>query len=361
MLFEKIIVIVSFLLILLSVVPFFKHPHWIFRVPEFLKAQILVLQVIIIVLNFAFLQQNAWFWLLQAAQFGLLIYHGILLAPYTILFKRSHLKPSSQASQTIQLLIANVYQYNQDYDRFLALIKKERPQIILTMESNADWEHALRALELSYPYQVKVALENTYGMHLYANMKIKKALVHYFVADDIPSMEVHFETDDGFEWVFFGVHPPPPSPTEEANAKERDGELLSVAKKVRKMKQPVLVTGDFNNVAWAPSSKWFRKTSRLIDARIGRGFLSTFHAQYWFFRVPLDLVFHSPKIIMHKLSILPSIGSDHFPLACEFQIDPQQFQQFEEGEDLEKGDLKEVNIIIEEGKQEESDNRVGKN
>ena len=43
------------------------------------------------------------------------------------------------------------------------------------------------------------------------------------------SIEAKLKTKDGYEFVFFGVHPPPPSPTEEKTSK--DGDLLSIAKK----------------------------------------------------------------------------------------------------------------------------------
>lgn len=263
----------------------------------------------------------------------------------------------SHSSRDVTVISCNIYQFNNQYQRFIDLIIKEKPAIFLTMESNEDWENAMRVLEKDYPNFEKVTLENTYGMHFYTNLKIKKVETHYFVAEDLPSIEAELETDDGFKFVFFAVHPPPPSPTEEKNSKERDGDLLSVAKRVRDYKLPVLVAGDFNNVAWAKSSILFKKTSRLIDARIGRGILSTFHAKYWFFRVPLDLVFHSPSIFIEKLKIYPSVGSDHFPVGCTFYIDKKSDVQEEEIKHLEKGEMKEVNEIIEEGKQEESENR----
>src|SRR5690606_30769248 len=172
-----------------------------------------------------------------------------------------------------------------------------------------------------------------------------------------PSIEAELETPDGQRFVFFGVHPPPPSPTEEETSKERDGDLLSVAKQVRNYKLPVVVTGDFNNVAWAKSSLLFKKVSRLIDARIGRGIISTFHAKYWFFRVPLDLLFHSEEIYIDRLFIYPSIGSDHFPVGCVFRIDPHLDEQEDQIEDLESGEMSEVNELIEEGKEEDSDVR----
>jgi hypothetical protein len=42
---------------------------------------------------------------------------------------------------------------------------------------------ALSVLDQKYKYNIKVALDNTYGMHLYSKLKITKH-IHYFVADD---------------------------------------------------------------------------------------------------------------------------------------------------------------------------------
>jgi hypothetical protein len=77
-------------------------------------------------------------------------------------------------------------------------------------------------LDQKYKYNIKVALDNTYGMHLYSKLKITKHSIHYFVADDL--IEAKITTTDNFKFTF-AVHPPPPSPTEEENSKERDGEL----------------------------------------------------------------------------------------------------------------------------------------
>lgn len=354
---ELLIIIGSILLILLSALPFIPHQHWFFRVAEFIKLQLLLLQLFVFAVAFFVLEHSLLFWTLQALQMGFIIFHVYILMRYTKFWRTQTRQLSGKASDKIKIISCNVFQFNTEYERFIQLVRDEQPDAFLTAESNMDWEMAMETLEKDYPHHVKVGLENTYGMHFYTRLKVHKLQVHYFVADDLPSIEAELETKDGHRFVFFGVHPPPPSPTEEENSKERDGDLLSVAKKVRDYKLPVLVTGDFNNVAWARSSVLFKKTSKLIDARIGRGILSTFHARYWFFRVPLDLLFHSPSIFIDKLFIYPSIGSDHFPIGCTFHIDQGNPEQKEEVKHLEAGELAEVNELIEEGRQEESENR----
>lgn len=351
------LMILSSLLIIFSVLPFVQNQHWIFRVAEFIKIQLVVLQLVVITVTFFYIGDNPILWYFQAGQLILLGYHIYLLMRYTKFWRTTQHEITGTASGPIRLIACNVYQYNKEFDRFINLVRKEKPDIFLTIESNSDWEKAMRVLEDEYPNYQKVTLENTYGMHFYTNLKVHHIYTHYFVAEDLPSIEAELETKDGVRFIFFGVHPPPPSPTEEDNSKERDGDLLSVAKKVRDYKLPVVVTGDFNNVAWAKSSSLFKKTSRLIDARIGRGILSTFHSKYWFFRVPIDLLFHSPNVIVDELLIYPDIGSDHFPLGCTFHIDYHTDEQKGETKDLEPDEKEEVEELIEEGKEEESDNR----
>ncbi|WP_086949327.1 endonuclease/exonuclease/phosphatase family protein [Sphingobacterium sp. JB170] len=354
---EIVIIVFSCILIALSLLPFVQNQHWVFRVPEFAKLQILILQVLALVGSFLFIQDAVTLWIIDAVQIALLIYHGYIFIRYTKFWKARKRSTRAANSALVKILSCNIYQFNKEYDRFLDLVKEQKPDIVLTMESDSKWEAALRVLEKEYPYQQKVTLDNTYGMHFYSKLKVKKVQTHFFVADDLPSIEAELETEDGFRFVFFGVHPPPPSPTEEETSKERDGDLMCIAKKVKDYELPVLVTGDFNNVAWARSSILFKKTSELIDARIGRGILATFHAKYWFFRVPLDLVFHSPDIFIDNLVIYPSVGSDHFPMGCSFHINEHDKRQEEEVDELERGEMKEVNELIEEGIDEQSDNR----
>lgn len=186
-------------------------------------------------------------------------------------------------------------------------------------------------------------------------MEVKSIKVNYFISDDLPSIEASIITDDGYNFTFFGVHPPPPSPTEEDTSKERDGELLALGKRVLETKGPSIVVGDFNNVAWAKSSILFRKTSELIDPRIGRGFVSTYHARYILLRFPIDLFFHSTEIFIQDFKTLRNIGSDHLPLFSRFFINPTEDIQEDEVEVLSAEEEQQVEEMIEDGKEEQSD------
>ena len=348
--------IFSFSFILISILPFISDQHWVFRIVEFARIQKSFLLLLILVAGFVLVEeQKILFWICQALLGAFLLYNLFVLIPYTQLFRKKIPAGTPNQSGSISLISVNVYQFNQEYQRLIDLIGQVKPDIILTMESNKAWENALSVLDQDYPNYQKIALENTYGMHFYTRLKVHDLQVHYFVANDLPSIQAELESPKGKRFTLFGVHPPPPSPTEEETSKERDGELLSVAKLVREIEHPVVVVGDFNNVAWAKSSVLFRKTSELIDPRIGRGFVSTFHAKYKLLRFPIDLFFHSTDVFIEKFRTLSPIGSDHLPLYCRFYINYTSAEQEERVDELEQGEKEEVDEMIEEGKKEESD------
>ena len=343
------------LLIFFTLLPKIPSSYWIFRVADFGKIQINYFTIFTFLLGFLIFPHEFW-WLSQGILLLMIIYHSITLIKYTKYYPIKKInREGFTSSEKIKIISANVYQFNEDYPRFVNLIKKNNPDFFLTMESNENWEKALENLEKDYPFSHKVTLENTYGMHFYSKLKMNAAKTHFFVADDIPSIEAHLMTEDGFEFVFFGIHPPPPSPTEEKTSKERDGDLLSVGKRVKEIEKPVLVAGDFNNVAWSKSSVLFRKISHLIDPRIGKAFISTFHAKYWLLRFPIDLMFHSEEIFIKELKTLEKFGSDHLPVYCEFVIDHQNKAQKEKIEKADSADKVEAEEMIEGGKKEEAD------
>ena len=101
-------------------------------------------------------------------------------------------------------------------------------------------------------------------------------------------------------------------------------ELVMVARSVAETDQPVIVTGDLNDVAWSETTRLFRKISGLLDPRVGRGMFNTFHADYWCVRWPLDHLFHSGHFTLRRMRRLTSIGSDHFPILAELVYEPRR-------------------------------------
>jgi endonuclease/exonuclease/phosphatase (EEP) superfamily protein YafD len=134
-------------------------------------------------------------------------------------------------------------------------------------------------------------------------------------------------TKGGKVFRLYCLHPKPPVPGESDDSADRDAEILIVGKEAKKHKHPVIVAGDLNDVAWSYTTNLFLKVSELLDPRIGRGFFSTFHANYKLLRWPLDHVFCSSHFYLKRLKRLPSIGSDHFPIFIEVSLAPHEIKE----------------------------------
>jgi endonuclease/exonuclease/phosphatase (EEP) superfamily protein YafD len=118
------------------------------------------------------------------------------------------------------------------------------------------------------------------------------------------------------------VHPEPPMPG--TDTYERDTELLLIGEKIRDSKNPTLVAGDLNDVAWSVTSKLFRKYSRLVDPRQGRGFFNTYSVKTPLFRYPLDHIFYSKEFGLLSLDKLEDVGSDHYPIFISLNYEPDE-------------------------------------
>ena len=222
----------------------------------------------------------------------------------------------------VSLMVSNVLQTNRRAERLLAVVRECDPDLVLCVETDDWWEQRLDALTETHPHVVRRPLPNTYGMLLYSRLALEKPEVNFLVEPDIPSTQAGVRLRNGTLVRLNCVHPRPPVPGESDESLERDAELLLVGKRVREAREPVIVCGDLNDVAWSRTTRLFQKVSRLVDPRKGRGFYATFHARWPGFRYPLDHVFHSDDFRLVALRRLDYVGSDHFPVYVVLSHEP---------------------------------------
>ena len=312
-------ILIYTLCIIFSITPFFPltgNPHWFFRTADFVRLQSIAIEIIcILLLVFLIDSFTLWHWILLLALVVAAIYQIFKVFPYSSFYPRK--KPDFPQDGMFSLLAANVLQTNKSFGKFVDLIKKNDPDLVLAMETNDAWEEGLSEIEKTYPYTVKIPLENLYGMHLYSKIELKNAEVNYHIEEDVPSIFCEISINETTNVFLACLHPAPPSPTENETSKERDAELMTVGKKIRNLDQPVVVCGDMNDVVWSRPTRLFKKMAGMIDPRIGRGFFPTYHAGYRFMRFPLDHLFHTKDLFVGKMTRTEYFGSDHFGMYYE--------------------------------------------
>ncbi|WP_116364276.1 endonuclease/exonuclease/phosphatase family protein [Parahaliea mediterranea] len=317
--------VLSCLVVLATTLPLLRHSHWLVRGLDFPRLQLAVLAALL-------LATQAWLldygqpaaWLMSAAVLAALCWQLRWILPYTRLWRLEVAAASLQVEpeRHISILTANVLTPNRQAHQLIALVHQYQPDILVTLESDHWWEGQLAELEQDMPYTIKCPLDNLYGMHVYSRLPLEDTTIDFLVEDDVPSMHalVWLRTGDSVRMHF--LHPAPPSPTENPESAERDAELIVVARSVADSDQPLIVTGDLNDVAWSRTTRLFRKLSGLLDPRVGRGMFNTFHAGYPLLRWPLDHLFHSEHFTVACIQRMPHIGSDHFPLFTRLAFNP---------------------------------------
>ena len=336
------------LTVLATLLPLSQHPHWMVRVMDFPRLQIAIVAAILLIANFVFLDiQLIMTWVLIAATTLCLMWQLWWILPYTLLWPRevraaNNVSPERQLS----ILTSNVLTPNRNADALIELVRQYTPDVLVTLESNQWWEDKLSVLEADMPYSVKCPLDNLYGMHVFSSLPLEELKISYLVEKNVPSIHASLVLRTGDKVRVHFVHPAPPSPTENTESAERDAELVIVARSVAQSNQPVIVTGDLNDVAWSATTRLFRKISGLLDPRVGRGMYNTFHVKYPFLRWPLDHLFHSQHFTLRSIQRLPSIDSDHFPLLTRLLFSPAQGTH-QEGLNLKTADHDRSKEIIE--------------
>ena len=291
---------------------------------------------------------------LTLALIGAIGFQLRMILPYTRLWKQEVRQAMPMANPVlVKLMVSNVLTPNNNTQALVNLVQQKQPDILITLESDQKWEDALSVIEPDYPYSVKVPLDNLYGMHLYSKLELIDPEIKYLLIDDIPSIHTQVRLTNGEVIWLYCLHPMPPSPTEADKSTTRDAELLMVGRHINENNQTAILAGDLNDVAWSKTTLMFQRISGLLDPRIGRFFINTFHVKYPILRWALDHIFHSPCFTLVDIERLPSIGSDHFPVMTTLQYEQcAEAEQTENATEATVKDKQETAAKIEEGKEE---------
>ncbi len=319
------LLVITSLLAALTVLPLSRNPAWWVRAAEFPRLQLSVLLLVTFLLTLLLAPITPVVWGLLGVQLVCLAYQAWWIVPYSRLFP-VEVKASGHddPQRHLRIVTANVLTTNRNAAGLIALVESHRPDILVTLESDAWWQEQLAPLEREYPHTIRCPLDNFYGMHVYSRLRLSKAATEFLVESDVPSMHALVTLRSGEDVRIHFLHPAPPSPTENDESSERDAELIIVARSVAEGDGPTVVTGDLNDVAWSATTRLFRKISGLLDPRVGRGMFNTFHAGHWYLRWPLDHIFHSRHFTLHHVERLRPFGSDHFALLTELALEPER-------------------------------------
>ncbi len=324
--FLYVVIFLSALLVILSMASLVRGVgYWYSNVLDFPRTQYLI-GVLILLPVFAWLTPR-WDWPSRVLAVGLLAAIGVqstLILPYLIGPERVEAAEAGEVSEdhTVGILLANVLQTSHSSEAFLEIVRDRDPDMLLVMEVNGRWMDELTSLDQDYAHAVKQPNDVAYGMALYSKFPLSGTEIKHFNHDDIPSIHTRVTLPSGREFMFHGIHPAAPVPSKRYpdNQGEKEIALGKVADLVKQESLPAIVCGDFNDVSWSQTAKFFQQEGGLDNVRLGRGLYNSFDATSWFMRWPLDHYFVNRAFAVRELERLPKFGSDHFPMYASFYL-----------------------------------------
>lgn len=213
------------------------------------------------------------------------------------------------ASASLSLVSANVLCDSTAYDRVLAMVHREQPDVFVGIETTPDWITRLDTLGVDYPYRFTPAELGVFGLSLYAKAPFDARLLHVGNRG-MPLIRAEFAT-----YILYVVHTMPPARLRlEADNRLYLRQLADMAGQETK---PVVLAGDFNTTLWS------RNMAPLIEDRwqwpLGSGMAYSWPTQRPLMAIQIDQVLtHGFKAGTYRT--LGDVGSDHFPVRADLQF-----------------------------------------
>ena len=322
--------ILSFLFLLITLLPLFSSGKWYIRWWDFPRLQIAVLLLLLTIgwiINYARLhdgrlwtETTAWVVVLFLA----FIWQSSHIVPFSWVYPKEVPDSVTPDSKSIKFMVANIdYENVEDAGKVTQELRDVDADILLLVETNEKWISSLQPLRSSYSHHFEHVQGEGLGLSLWSKFPIVTHEKRQLVSERRVSLWTTIEYLPGHRFNFVGVHPTPPGLLDSTgdtrrDSRVRDAELVIIAKEIaEKNNQSWVVAGDFNDVAWSHTTRLFKRISGLSDPRIGRSFMGTYIAQYPPCRCPIDHVFLSDGFSVNSLSRERISGSDHFAVIAD--------------------------------------------
>lgn len=222
--------------------------------------------------------------------------------------------PALAAGQTASLSVisSNVLTSNNDYDAVISLMREQDADVLIFSEVDQIWVGHLSVLEDTYPYFLKHPRPDNFGM-LALSKRPFEGEVRPLGDAQLPLFILKF---DGL--TIFGAHPLPPASAR--NMHENRAYLSEMAKLAGEQPGAVLIAGDLNATLWSAA------IAPLTDAGLSRinplGLAYTWPKNNPTVALQIDHFF-GKKIPAADFKVLPSVGSDHYPIRADIVLEAQ--------------------------------------
>ena len=232
-------------------------------------------------------------------------------------------QPPSQASgSNLRLMLANVYEANQDYAAFFSAVREVKPDVVVLQELTPAWADQLHHLASEFPYVEAIPRPSGSGMGILSRYPLTGVEVLTLDSSTHVALLVTVQLE-GAPVALLSLHPTTPvSPFKFTN---RNRQFSEAATRLRAMKGSRILVGDLNTTMWSPYFQSLVRESGLIDARLGFGLSASWpNPLPGFLQIPIDHCLVSEEVEVTSVKTGPRTGSDHRPLVVDLRVEPER-------------------------------------
>jgi endonuclease/exonuclease/phosphatase (EEP) superfamily protein YafD len=226
--------------------------------------------------------------------------------------------PAEATRPVARVLSINLLTSNTDYQAVRDLVEREKPDILLLMEVNERWKKELADLETEFVDALWSTRSDNFGIALMSRRPCASLKEVVYVLGGVPSIEAVIDDPIHGAVRVIGTHPLPPVGS--LYAGERNQQFDRIAESIAEDDRPTILIGDLNCTPWSPYFSRLLERSGLRDSRQGFGNQPTWPTGRWVLRIPIDHCLVSEHFVTTRRDVLPSVGSDHFPLLVEVGV-----------------------------------------
>ncbi len=218
------------------------------------------------------------------------------------------LPAASAGDQSLSLISTNVLCDNRHYDRVLAMVEREHPDVLVAVETSPAWIKGLRPLETHYRYTLTPDI-GIFGISVYARQAFTARMDRIGRAR-MPLAELHFK-----DFTLFVVHPMPPGSQKLVTENRLYLNILS--ERIRATQGRIIIAGDFNATPWSHSLSPLIATG--AEWPHGSGLAYTWPTNRPGMAIQIDhILTRGAKAGSYR--VLAPVGSDHFPVRADLVL-----------------------------------------
>ena len=223
---------------------------------------------------------------------------------------------SAPIERGFRLITFNAWFRNADVQRTAEYLQNSDADVLVLQEVDVTRLHEFASVLPAYPHFVATPNVRR-GLAIFSRTPLGE-VEHFQITERITRITRVRTRWRGQDITIIGAHLR--WPLSRRKAHQRSYELGMIAKSARAQRGPVLVAGDFNLTPWSGHFARFVETSGLRDCALGQGLLASWPTQFLPARITIDHCFASPDWQVHRMSLGPKLGSDHFPLVAELEL-----------------------------------------